>query len=561
MLFDDLYGVSQEEEDRRKAIEMMSRIDPGNVDAFKKSLSPPSIIPGWSGDTMPVAPGVAKVQLPSLTDDVNAAMNVPTARGQAAEMIRRQMGDATAQQFLDQDVGGARTLLRGLAAPGQEDAFNRWNANGQRKAMPSDYFPLAGGNFANYGGGDGYSDPAQSMGPMRRRPANSVPAERTVLSTPAPIDPAMGSIAGDLMAGLMSGGTAGMAKQPRFTEDMIPSLAEGAANLIGSIMPSGYAKSAQQPVESLPTLPTPTTVPVSPLSRSRVVDGVTINDGFDALGNLIGTNSPSMVGVNGPGAGYTRHNGDGTVTPIPSAYDATLPGEYQVARAIEADRHDTPFLLQHGLRAQLAREQMANELDKARIMMGGKEGQNFNKALQMTGDPRIPTAQALSQIQRMVDTKEITPEQGQSMSLQRLASRIGPDGKTLVPVVDAKAKDFSGLTGVLSSGDAKGYGDDVVRKFIESSMGLNEDRVAQRLADLQVRGNNKLTSLIPFMRLRQDSTDPRILHGANMFNKANLPPELQNEFDVLSRLYPEASRYHDPMTNMMMMQRRQAMGR
>jgi len=257
-------------------------------------------------------------------------------------------------------------------------------------------------------------------------------------------------------------------------------------------------------------------------------NGVRINDGFDAAGNLFGTSSPNRVAVAGPGAGYTRHNPDGTVSPIAFPTDNTA-GMLQNMRANDSAITDGPALMRHQMAMQLKGLDVAGELEKARILSGNKHEGQFNKTLSLTGDPRIPTAQAVEGINQMERSGEITPEAAQNMKLQRLTSRIGPDGKSFVPLYDSKTGSMTELAGALSSGELANYPPEVVKKYLEENMGITRDKVVKRYADLLQEGKPWYAKGL--MGHLSGIDDP------NLFDKKTLPREKQTEFDAITRIF------------------------
>jgi len=284
--------------------------------------------------------------------------------------------------------------------------------------------------------------------------------------------------------------------------------------------PSPIPSLMSPPVDDGPIGPNP----ISPLWHNS--GGAMVSDGFDGAGNLLRSQASAAM----PGAGYTSNSAAG-IMPLSHPSDAMYAAGLQTQRANLADQMEGPQLFQHALRMQLANAQNATELEKARIMTGGKEEANFNKGISLTSDARIETPQALAAIKDMRDRKHISPEDADAMTLARITKQRGPDGKTLIPLYDSRdpSNNMTGLMNALASDEVKAMKPDTVKRFLENSMGVTRNKVVGRLNDLMEKGKPWFVG--PMTGSLVDAADPA------WFSRGRLKPEQQTEYDMILNLF------------------------
>lgn len=180
-----------------------------------------------------------------------------------------------------------------------------------------------------------------------------------------------------------------------------------------------------------------------------------------------------------------------------------------------------------------SRNQM--ELDRAKIMSGGKAGdaenkkeQLFNKSLALTSNPAIDTPQAIAKIKEMQTNKELTPSEANQAILKRVTTRRTPDGKALAPLFhpdkDPLNPDMGQLMSALKSDEVKGMPPEDIKKFLQNSMGITDDMVKKRYVQLIQQG-------IPWWNKMGMSGNPEF------FDQTRLNPDQLTEFQGINTIF------------------------
>jgi len=263
------------------------------------------------------------------------------------------------------------------------------------------------------------------------------------------------------------------------------------------------------------------------IGNSRVSGGgAIVNDGFNAAGNLIGTNSPNPTEYTGPGAGYG----------LPSAGDARYGNQLNVMRSVDdanyAKQFD-PMLLAHKFSMEKQAALLANQLEQTRIASGHKsENENekrFNEGLKLSGDPRVPANVATAKIKALRDDGAMDRESADFAILDRLLS-VSQDGKTFQPiqVKNSKTGEFN-LKEVVSR-----IPDDIpvdtVQQYLAQSRGIDINKVKERYMELLNRGSNRQWDPVnnPTDWLRKDPST---------FDIKNLTSDDRTEYEGILRLF------------------------
>ena len=297
-----------------------------------------------------------------------------------------------------------------------------------------------------------------------------------------------------------------------------------AANIMGPANPYAGIMGPPQPTdEDYRNLPIGTM-----LGNSRVSGGgAIVNDGFNASGNLIGTNSPNPTEYTGPGAGYAR---------LPSAGDSRYGAQINLAAAIDdanaAKLYAPQMALAHkyamAKQDALLAGQMAQTLVATGNKPNGKE-KAINDGLKIIGDPKIPNSVADAKIQEMANAGDMDSKSANFARMERNLS-ASLDGKTFVPITGTNNKtgEFN-LKEIVTKVPTDIPAEDV-QEFLAQKRGIDINKVKTRYIQLLEKGSGRNwdPSYNPNDWLRKD---------VSTFNINNLTGDDKTEYEGILRLF------------------------